>query len=310
MRFSIFWIRVCVFGFTSDFIFISGARQAILPLKISLIRIPASRPSLIVRIFYQAGKGLPKKETIYKDAIIRVIMQLPRGTFREIRKNQKTGDLLKELERGGFSGICSLSYRDDISTLVLKSGRCILVESDMFKGDAALEHLLHSIADEDIDAALSTLNEAQIQLSLEFNPAEQIKNTGRTIPVSQKPLHQPPVPPARQPVVNKTGPAPTTNLFPPREERSTFVTRPPEKTPRLQTGTKNPASEPLVAIRLTTAPVPEEREIPVHATEPADFESDLDMLDSMNLDRMTDKIRDDCKKMVKQFHLDHLMDRD
>ena len=112
-------------------------------------------------------------------------MQLPRGTFREIRKNQKTEDLLKELEQGGFSGICSISYRDHISTLVLKSGRCILVESDTFKGDAALEHLLYSISDGDIDAALSTLNEAQIQLSLEFNPAEQIKNTSSTTGVPE-----------------------------------------------------------------------------------------------------------------------------
>ncbi|MFZ1128770.1 hypothetical protein [Methanoregula sp.] len=237
-------------------------------------------------------------------------MQLPRGTFREIRKNQKTEDLLKELEQGGFSGICSISYRDHISTLVLKSGRCILVESDTFKGDAALEHLLYSISDGDIDAALSTLNEAQIQLSLEFNPAEQIKNTSSTTPASQKPLCQPPVPPSHQPVVKKTGPAPKTNLFFPGEERSTLMTHSPERTPRLQTGTKNPASELPGSIGSATAPVSGEREIPAPDTEPTDFESDLDMLDSMNLDRMTDKIRDDCKKMVKQFHLDHLMDRD
>ena len=237
-------------------------------------------------------------------------MQLPRGTFREIRKNQKTEDLLKELEQGGFSGICSISYRDHISTLVLKSGRCILVESDTFKGDAALEHLLYSISDGDIDAALSTLNEAQIQLSLEFNPAEQIKNTSMYhtgVPETIVPATGASVSPASS---EKNLPGPKTNLFFPGEERSTLMTHSPERTPRLQTGTKNPASELPGSIGSATAPVSGEREIPAPDTEPTDFESDLDMLDSMNLDRMTDKIRDDCKKMVKQFHLDHLMDRD
>ena len=99
-------------------------------------------------------------------------MQLPRGTFREIQKNQKTGVLLEELERGRFSGICSISCRDGVSTLVLKSGKCILAEYKTFKGDAALESLIQAIADDDIDAALSTLDEAQIQLSLEFNKSD------------------------------------------------------------------------------------------------------------------------------------------
>ncbi len=117
-------------------------------------------------------------------------MQLPRGTFREIQKNQKTGDLLKELERGRFSGICSISCRDSISTLVLKSGTCILAEYNTFKGDAALEGLLQALTGEEIDAALSTLDEAQIQLSLEFNKSERITKTGRYLtgtPETRKP---------------------------------------------------------------------------------------------------------------------------
>lgn len=39
------------------------------------------------------------------------------------------------------------------------------------------------------------------------------------------------------------------------------------------------------------------------------FENDLDTFDSMDIDNVTDKIRTDCKTMIKQLHLDHLMER-
>jgi hypothetical protein len=236
-------------------------------------------------------------------------MQLPRGTFREIKKNQNTGDLLKELERVRFSGICSISYRDDVSTLVLKSGRCILAEYDTVKGDAALEGLLHAIADRNIDAALSTLDEAQIQLSLEFNNAEQIKKIGRALPAFQKPVHQP-VNPAHRIIIKKTGLTPGTNFSPSGEKLSTPAARLPKIKAGSQTAPKNPLNDPPVLNIAATAPVPEERKIPARDTTPTGSESDLDLLDSMNLDQMTDKIRDDCRTVVKQLHLDHLMDRD
>jgi hypothetical protein len=39
------------------------------------------------------------------------------------------------------------------------------------------------------------------------------------------------------------------------------------------------------------------------------FEKDIDTFDTMDLDNVTDKIRNDCKTMIKQLHLDHLMER-
>ena len=56
------------------------------------------------------------------------MMQLPRGTFREIRKNTTIEDVLKELERTTFSGICSLSSDQGTGTLVYHSGTCILAK--------------------------------------------------------------------------------------------------------------------------------------------------------------------------------------
>ena len=53
--------------------------------------------------------------------------------------------------------------------------------------------------------------------------------------------------------------------------------------------------------------VPEE--LPEKEHETSSFEDDLDTFDSMDFDNVTDKIRTDCKTMIKQLHLDHLMER-
>ncbi len=80
-------------------------------------------------------------------------------------------------------------------------------------------------------------------------------------------------------------------------------------TPRPLAGPKNPTNGPPASIR-AAAPVPKEREIPARDALQNGSENAFDTFDSMNLDQVTDKIRDDCKTMVKNLHLDHLMDRD
>jgi hypothetical protein len=109
-------------------------------------------------------------------------MQLPRGTFREIKKNRKTGDVLKELQQNRFSGICCISCHDEVCTLVIRAGDCILAEYGTGKGNAALENILHSFGENDIDAAISSFDEVQIRLSLEFNTAEQVRINGHKVP--------------------------------------------------------------------------------------------------------------------------------
>ena len=236
-------------------------------------------------------------------------MQLPRGTFREIQKNQKAGDLLVELERSRFSGICSISCREGVCTLVLKSGKCILAEYTTSKGDAALEGLLMSNSGEAIDAALSTLDEAQIQLSLEFNKSERVVKAPRGPPPPQKAVHHP-APAAPHVMAKKTSPSQGANPAPPSEEVSKLVARSPEKTPRPLAGPKNPVTVPPPSFREEKRTAPKEPEAPVKETGKTDFENDLDTLNSMNLDQVTDKIRDECKTMVKHLRLDHLMDKD
>jgi hypothetical protein len=249
------------------------------------------------------------KETIYLNAIIREIMQLPRGTFREIQKNQKITDLLADLERSRFTGICSISCQEGICTLVLKSGTCILAEDNSSKGEAALESLMVSVAEGTVDAAFSTLDEAQIQLSLEFNRAERVVNTPRTPPVSHKTVH-PAEPPAPRVLAKKIAQGLAAKPSPPREGVSTLVARSPEKASRPLAGPKNPVAAPPPSFRAGKPPIPKEPAPPSQENTKTDFENDLDTLNSMNLDQVTDKIRDECKTMVKHLRLDHLMDKD
>ncbi|MEN6443692.1 MAG: hypothetical protein WC391_01485 [Methanoregula sp.] len=247
-------------------------------------------------------------------------MQLPRGTFREIKKGQKLGDLLEELGRSRFSGICSISFDESISTLVMKSGKCILAKYAHFAGDAAYDEL-GQMPDQDVDAALSTLDEAQLQLALEFNKAARIIKTGKAAPVHQKPaepaphiVHQTvekvpaPVHTARvapvhatpgehsRPVVNQSVPDPTPSAIRPGDL----------KPARHQAGF---ASE-TVTVHPKEPPkaIPEEEEDKVKP-ETSSFEKDIDTFDTMDISSVTDKIRNDCRTMVKQLHLDHLMER-
>lgn len=234
-------------------------------------------------------------------------MQLPRGTFREIKKNQKAADVLEELERGRFSGICSISYRDEISTLVMKSGKCILAEYGSWKGDTALEKLLYAFSEEEIDAALSSLDEAQIQLSLEFNKAECIHKTGPAAPATKKPAT--PIVPSYGAGIQKDKTSPPTHRTPASERPASLINRPPEKVHRPLASPKNPIREPPVSIRAPPQKSDGQEKKESASTQTA-AESDLDTFDSMNLDEVTGKFREECKTMVKNLHLEHLMDRE
>ena len=117
-------------------------------------------------------------------------MQLPRGTFREIKKNETVESILLELERTNFSGICSISSGSNMGTLVFRAGKCILVKFQGKQGDAGWNEL-QKILGEEVDAALSSLDEAQVQLSLEFNKACRIIKEGKIGQSQQAPASLP-----------------------------------------------------------------------------------------------------------------------
>jgi hypothetical protein len=267
-------------------------------------------------------------------------MQLPRGTFREIKKNELVSSILDEFEHTRFSGICSISSGPVSGTLVFKSGKCILAKIQQKSGDGAWDEL-QKMSDHEVDAALSSLDEAQIQLALEFNKTCRVIKAGKTAPVTvshpqkpapvvhtataahPEPAKKPVLPPhiAVAPVKPDTDlqkPAPETS---PTTEPSSFVTAPqsPAKKvippPQAQVPATHPLNAPVQPSLQMPAPQPshDEPEKPAETEEPtqdaSSFEQDIDTFDTLDLDDVTDKIRNDCKTMIKQLQLEHLMER-
>ena len=132
-------------------------------------------------------------------------MQLPRGTFREIKKKTKFGGLFEELQQTRFSGICTISFGKVNGIIVFKSGKRILAEYENFIGDSAWDEL-QKIVEENVDVALSTLDAAQIDLSLEFNKSCRILRVGKAEHPHPQPISsthpqgikKPPVHPVQQ----------------------------------------------------------------------------------------------------------------
>ena len=279
-------------------------------------------------------------------------MQLPRGTFREIKRGIRVFDLIEEVERIGFSGLCTISYGTENVTLVFRSGKCILADFLGRHGDSAWEEL-RKADDQEIDAALSTLDEAQIQLSLEFNKSSRILKaprpagpaaSARGAAPARTPLadagkrpaaHHPPASPAhpakslpKHGIPPAPSPAPeharVRPAEPPSQHKPSISERlPPVPAPSPARETPRPQAAGLSALQKHVIPgKPPAAEVPpvekrraeeYDAQESADTgavaEAELDSFDTMDLENVADKIRSDCKTMIKHLHLEHLMER-
>jgi hypothetical protein len=239
-------------------------------------------------------------------------MQLPRGTFSEIRKNVAIESLLHEVDREKFSGVADISSQSRTGTLVFRKGKCILVKFQNNRGDTGWDDVQNAGSDE-VDAALSLLDEAQIDLALEFNKPCQILKSGKHVPaqacqrpapsVSRGLFRSVPAQKSAAPVASPKStvksahsrhhiPAPhTTAPHVPVRVPSLLHPSPPAQPFRYEDRNKNEPDE-----------SPE-------GNDTSSFESDIDTLYSMDIDNVTEKIRNDCKTMIKQLDLEHLMER-
>ena len=252
-------------------------------------------------------------------------MQLPRGTFLTIKRSTKVGDLLAELQDMKFTGICSISFGQAVGTIVFKSGKRILAEYKDTLGDAASEELQKNIG-EKVDASLSTLNEAQIQLSLEFNKTCLIIKGGKA---ENSPLHAIPL------TDQHTGIKPFMNT---PKQAQISASKPPEKPgipptitvnkpvtnepvhaselPKIISDAhlKKAAHKPLAAVQQKSQiypPISDEMKHKDAAllqadTESSSFEKDIETFETMDVDTITNKIRGECKTLIKQLQLEHL----
>jgi len=255
-------------------------------------------------------------------------MQLPRGTFREIKKKTKFGELLEELQQTRFTGICTISFGTVNGIIVFKSGKRILAEFQNIVGDAAW-HELQKIVEETVDAALSILDEAQIQLSLEFNQPCRIVKAGKA---EQSPL---PTTPSTQPQQEKKSPltrpkpaedVPKNYQKPVIPERAALnqsvpveglhIPEPSKKAvTKHSTSTAHTPSAAISHQSQVHKQIPDEKEILKDETShqadsnSSNFDKDIDTFETMDVEAITNKIRGECKMIIKQLQLEHLTER-
>ena len=184
------------------------------------------------------------------------------GNFREIKKAELISSILNEMERTKFSGICHISSGPEDGTVVFKSGKCILAKIQHKSGDEAWNKLL-KMSNHNVDAAFSDMDEAQVQLALEFNKACRIIKAGNTTPSAS---HDP---------QKHKAPAYTPSQIPAHQPQETKKNAQTEESPQ----------------------------------DTSSFEQDIDTFDTLDLNDVTDKIRNDCKTIIKQLDLEHLMEQ-
>jgi len=249
-------------------------------------------------------------------------MQLPRGTFQYIKKDIKLGGIIEELQLMKFSGICSISSGSAHGSLVFKSGKRILAEFRNIPGDAAWDEF-QKITGEKVDASVSAMDDTQIELSLEFNKSCRVGKGGKP---EQSPFSPVKTDHAfvRKPSSLSLGEAltQTKNLQKPRIHDKT-ASRPSviNETPDIPDASKPPGNKfppiaeynPTITIpRKLPEQEPEEREKPDAETqhsadiESKNFESDIDAIETMDVDIITSKIRGECNTLIKQLRLEHL----
>jgi len=220
-------------------------------------------------------------------------MQLPRGTFREIKKNEVVRNLLEGLENERFSGICTLSSSAVNGVLVYRKGKYILAKVGNTYGDTGIAEL-RTFLDRTADAALSMLDETQINLAIEFNKQAVVTRTGSVIKES----------PASTPSNNQS----PRNINPPSA---------PDVRVRIPGNTPHPAhprSSMTGGSLLQKTPQNEESkgensQVKAARYDHASFDLDMEAIDALDLDKVKDKIRGDCKTMIKQLDLEYLLER-
>ena len=252
-------------------------------------------------------------------------MQLPRGTFLTIKRRIKVVDLLAELQAMKFTGICTISFGDNNGTTVFKSGNHILAEYKDITGDSAWDEL-QKINGEKVDASLSSLNEMQIQLSFEFNKTCMITKGVKKDSTPPDEIMTPGQHMIKKSPVNSPEEVPITTIAGPRKQdqpEAALINKPPiseplrsSELPRIISDIhlKKAAHKPLASNRqkpqiythLSEEKKPEDITTVPSDADPTSFDKDIETFETMDVDGVTDKIRGECKTLIKQLNLEYL----
>jgi hypothetical protein len=224
-------------------------------------------------------------------------MKLPRGTFHSIKKGILFRSLLEEMEKTRFTGYCTISFGLEACSLILNSGIYILADYDKLEGEHAWQKM-QKLLEMKVDASLTTLNNAQLELAREFNPHATLPSFVRKSPTRQV----------------RTG---TTSPGAKRKDESSGNLLPggyPEQQKKQvpNTGLHTPTTEQHPAPQISipgTAQSPGEQQSSGTEEGGSNIERDLEALDNMDIDEMTKKIRENCKITIEHMDLDHLIEK-
>jgi hypothetical protein len=197
-------------------------------------------------------------------------MQIPRGTFRALKRGCSLQSLIQDLSDSAFSGYCRIALNTSSSTLVFKKGNILLAEYDDLEGDAALERICQSGL-VTVDAVLHDLSPAQFDLALEFSQSSLVKSEKKMARVNDQQKRN-----SIQGSSHGTVPElRKTDL----EEK--IPANDGSGTPQLQ------ASDDYASL----------------------LSRELDALDAMDIESMAEKFRANCRIMMERLELEHLIDQ-
>jgi len=225
-----------------------------------------------------------------------------------MERGEKLNYILEKLGSDQFSGVCSLAYQDRTIEIVLEKGRIFLASVDALSGDDAME-VITGLLDQPVDAAISDLTPVQLRLSREFNEDCIVHLR------SSMGKGSPPRPPGRREKVPEIERLPANPLEP--SVRPAVHSSSPED-PLARKGESLNPGEPCIESFLSKDTKTLETNIEgMESPDDQDLTSmegrynlmdrDLAALDSMDLDTMTRKIRENCKSMVERLQLGYLV---
>ena len=215
-------------------------------------------------------------------------MQIPRGTFRALKRGCSLQSLIQDLSDSAFSGYCRTALNTGSITLVFKKGNIQLAEYDDLEGDAALEQIRRS-STVTVDAVLHDLSPAQLDLAMEFSQSSVVKSEKKRGRITNQ-------------QISNGVKGSNYSAFP--DLRNIDLK---EKNPAQNNGTvlQGPHNSP------TETPVAGNGIPQVQASD--DYASllsrELDALDAMDIESMAEKFRANCRIMMERLELEHLIDQ-
>jgi hypothetical protein len=214
-------------------------------------------------------------------------MQIPRGTFRALKRGCDLPALIQELKDTAFCGYCRIAPGSGSITIVFDKGDIRLAEYDTLEGDAALERIVQS-GSLTVDAVLHDLSAAQLDLAVEFSPLSVVKPGKRKIMPGQQ----------ASPGVSRSHhgtPTDSRNSGPLKEMPN------PGSRPVHAGHYHIPAEKPVVKSEISPIKAPDD--------DATLLSRELDALDSMDIESMAAKFRANCRLMMERLELEHLIDQ-